>query len=90
MSENSSLERINAAVRECLNRCYDSSDPFECWSQYIESLRADMTWNRHDVEQVQLATRRILKALLLPESHDSSDHLADSPSEWVDQAQGAV
>lgn len=87
MSDFSSLERINAAVRECLDRCYASSDPFECWSEYIETLRADRTWNRHAVEQVQQATRRILKALLLPES---DLELADEPTDWADHAQGAT
>ncbi len=86
MLENGHLERVNAAVRDCLDLCYRSEDPFHCWSQYVETLRSDTTWNRHDVELVQQATRRILKALLMRES-DELD--VGEQAAWMDHAQGA-
>lgn len=85
MIETGDLERVNAAVRDCLDRCYGSEDPFQCWAQYVESLRDDRTWNRHDVELVEQGTRRILKALLLP---DSDDPDVEGQAAWLDPAQG--
>jgi|GEM_PF-3125950 len=80
-----SVERINAAIRDCLDRCYASQVPFATWSAYINRLWADTSWNKADVEQVHRATRRILKALVT----DEGDNLDDEWSESTMSAQGA-
>ena len=80
-----SVERINAAVRECLDNCYASQNPLACWSEFMKNLWADDTWSKGDVEQVHLATRRILQALLVGDSGE----VADKASECADGVRGS-
>jgi hypothetical protein len=84
MRESDRLARVNATVRECLDLCYASGNPFQCWAVFVEKLRADRTWNRNDVEQVQIATRRILKAMVLP---DSDVDGLDAEADWQERGQ---
>jgi hypothetical protein len=79
-----SVERINAAIRQCLDHCYAAENPLACWADFMNGMWADPAWNKGDVEQAHLATRRILKALLFGDS----DHLAEQPPDSTEVAQG--
>jgi hypothetical protein len=55
--------RLNSAVRECLERCYESRDWLACLADYAERLRSD-GWPSADIDEVEAAVRHILTAVL--------------------------
>lgn len=57
------VARINAAVNECLDQCYVADLPLACLSRYVDRLRSDRSWRAHEIEEFQIAVRRILKQL---------------------------
>ena len=63
------VNRFNGAVHECLQECYQAPLPLACLAEYIERLRAD-GWTNGDIEEVETAVRRVLKAVVAPESSD--------------------
>lgn len=83
--------RISAAVRECLDQCYASSDPLACWSTSMSRLWGDTSWNKADVEQVHIATRRILQALLVSDESGELNPANERPTgdAWSSIASGA-
>ena len=66
------LERINAAVRECLARCYSLKNPLVAMAEYFEELKATGTWN-----DAELALVRARVTLLLRQLGGESDANAD-------------
>ena len=69
------VNRFNGAVHECLEECYQASLPLACLAEYAQRLRAD-GWREAEIEEVETAIRRLLKAVVAPES---SDQLVFSP-----------
>ncbi len=55
--------RLNGAVRECLERCYESQDWLACLAEHTERLRRE-GWPSVDIEEVETAVRHILTAVL--------------------------
>ena len=55
---------INRAIRDCLDRCYASENPLSIVADYVARLRSDPQWNGSDVDQVEVAVRHILKAVV--------------------------
>jgi hypothetical protein len=62
--------RINAAIRECLDKCYASQTPLPCLAEYVDLLRADPTWREADVLEVEVAVRQMLKGIVLEPEGD--------------------
>jgi hypothetical protein len=56
--------KINTAIHDCLNECYKSENPLAVVAAFVERLRADPTWNDSEIEDFEVAIRRILKALM--------------------------
>jgi hypothetical protein len=67
----SNIDRINAAIRECLEACYESQAPLPCLAEFVTKLRADDAWRDAEVQEVETAVRQMLKALVTPAEHDS-------------------
>jgi hypothetical protein len=56
--------RINAAVRECLEKCYAAQAPLPCLAEYVAVLRSDPNWREADVLEVEVAVRQMLKGIV--------------------------
>lgn len=67
----SNIDRINAAIRDCLAGCYESQTPLPCLAEYVANLRADPTWRDSEVLEVEVAVRQMLKGLVSPAQCDS-------------------
>ncbi len=60
----STTDRINSAIRECLEGCYESQSPLPFLAEYVTKLRADPGWREADVMEVEVAVRQMLKGIL--------------------------
>ena len=56
--------KINAAIHDCLNECYKSDNPLAVVATFVGRFRADPTWTESEIEDFEVAIRRILKALM--------------------------
>ena len=57
-----SLDRINAAVRECLSRCFQAEDAVATIRNYIAQLR-NQGWTEPEVALVRATVTRFLRQL---------------------------
>jgi hypothetical protein len=57
------LERINAAVRECLARCYAQGNPLVAMAEYFEELRRSGRWKNAEIALVRARVSRLLRQL---------------------------
>jgi len=56
--------KMNAAIQECLEACYESLKPLDCLSNYTAKLRADPAWDVVEVRNFESVARRMLAELL--------------------------
>jgi hypothetical protein len=63
MSVDTSPEKINTAVRECLSCCYFASQPLLALADYVDALRFRKGWTDADVQEVRSAAIHILSAI---------------------------
>ncbi len=66
-----STDRINKAVRACLELCYQSSDPAQCIAEFLIRLRRDSKWTTVELAQVRSATIHMLRKIAAPEEDDN-------------------
>jgi hypothetical protein len=57
-------DRINAAIRDCLQRCYESRFPLPILAEFMGKLRADPDWREAEVQEVEAAVRQMLKGIM--------------------------
>ena len=58
------IQRINRAIRDCLEHCYRCSTQLECVAAYMQQLRSREEWNAREVEHVVVAVLKILNVLV--------------------------
>lgn len=56
-------EKINAAIGECLQRCYRSRDAIAAVADYITELQDSIGWNDVEIHAVELAVLRMLGSM---------------------------
>lgn len=72
--------RLNGAVHLCLQKCYRAENPIACLAEYISELRR-MGWQDWEVEELEIAVRRILGRVLRPQqSRQAAAELASAAS----------
>lgn len=59
----SKADRINDAIRECLDGCYRAQIPLAHLAEYVAKLRADPSWREAEVVEVEVAVRQMLKGI---------------------------
>ena len=59
-----SVKRINDAIRECLDKCYQSPNSLAVLADFVADLRARPGWASSEVDQVETTVRRILTAMV--------------------------
>lgn len=64
MAANQRAQRMNAAVRACLNECYHSTEPLVSLAAFIESLRRFGNWREAELLQIETTVRRILNSVV--------------------------
>lgn len=57
-------DRINAAVRNCLQQCYRSKDQIATVAAFIEHLKDSIGWTNSEIRSVELAVLRILGSVV--------------------------
>ena len=70
MSFVESTGKVNAAIRECLSRCYLSPTPVLCLTEYLKSLMERGDWGASEVAAVRSASVHILRNVAAPEDDD--------------------
>jgi hypothetical protein len=63
MSVETSPVKVNAAIRDCLSRCYFSSQPLVALAQYVDALRFRKGWTDAEVQEVRSGVIHILSAI---------------------------
>ena len=63
MISDSPLPKINAAVREGVDRCRQSVAPLVTLALLIDELRASPRWREDEIRRVETAVRRILRRI---------------------------
>jgi hypothetical protein len=63
--------RINAAIRECLDQCYASQTPLPCLAEYVAMLRGDPAWSDAEVAQVENAVWQMLRGIVSEPKDDT-------------------
>jgi hypothetical protein len=56
-------DRINATVRACLDRCYESDNASACIAAFMHELRASGQWSERDLSAVYSTVLRVLRGL---------------------------
>jgi hypothetical protein len=69
-------EKVNRAVRACLERCIGAADPLVQASAYLEQLRRDPTWTADEVREVEAM---ILKAVKIVVGQPRNDCCGNQP-----------
>jgi hypothetical protein len=64
-------DRINAAIRECLDRCYASQTPIPCLAEYVALLGSDPEWSPAEVSEVENGVRQMLRRIMLDPEDDN-------------------
>jgi hypothetical protein len=59
----SKVDRINDAIRQCLDGCYRAQFPLAYLAEYVAKLRADETWREAEVQEVEVSVRQMLKGI---------------------------
>jgi hypothetical protein len=59
-----SVKRINDAIRECLDKCYQSPNSLAVLADFVAELRNRSDWSVSEVEQVETTVRRLLTAMV--------------------------
>jgi hypothetical protein len=59
-------DRINAAIRDCLQRCYESQVPLHSLAEFVGMLRANPDWREAEVQEVEAGVRQMLKGIMSP------------------------
>jgi hypothetical protein len=59
----SKADRINEAIRQCLDGCYRAQLPLSHLAEFVAKLRADPTWRESDISEVEIAVRQMLKGI---------------------------
>ena len=57
------VQRINQAIKDCLEGCYQNSMPLGALGEFMDRLRADSSWNEAEIEQVERGVLQMLAAL---------------------------
>jgi hypothetical protein len=70
MSVVESTGKINAAIGDCLDRCYLSSTPVLCLTEYLKALMDTGDWAADEVAAVRSAAVHILRSVAAPEDDD--------------------
>ena len=59
------FDRINAAVRSCLARCYAANEVLPTVAAFVTDLRKD-GWNERDAHRVERIVLRLLRRIIEP------------------------
>jgi len=73
-------DKVNWAIRECLQRCYYSSNILATIEDFIVQLRRRKLWNDSDLRAVEHGVRKVLYGILKEESL-VADAMDGSPGE---------
>ena len=58
-----SVERINNAIRSCLDRCYESDHATGSVAVFVQELRDSGEWTNEELQAVYSTVMRLLRAL---------------------------
>jgi hypothetical protein len=57
-------EKINTAVRECLQQCYGSKDSIAALADFVAKLKDSVGWDAGEIHAVELAVLRMLGSIV--------------------------
>jgi hypothetical protein len=60
------LSKVNAAVRDCLDQCYPSSQPLATLAAYLIKLASNPEWKQEEIDAVEAGVVRMLALLSSP------------------------
>ena len=83
-------EKINFAIQDCLSECTGSNDPLGCLAGFLEQLRELQQWPEAEIFEVDNAVRHLLlpvlgKAPHAPKSGDQAKRNGSTAAIGMDQ-----
>jgi hypothetical protein len=57
-------ERLNRAVKDCLQHCYQATDIVPKVAEFLDQLKKKEGWDRDAIRAVELTVYRILRGVL--------------------------
>jgi hypothetical protein len=69
-------EKINSAIRACLDRCYESKTPLFCIAGYMDELRASRQWTQAEMSHIHRTVLHMLKRIYEEPAEQPSDDQA--------------
>ncbi len=57
------VERIQAAIRDCIARCKSHDEPMACIAEFVSPYRDDPDWTTAEIAQVQATATRVIARL---------------------------
>jgi len=60
------MSKVNAAVRDCLEQCYPSSQPLATLAAYLIKLANKPDWKQEEIDAVEAGVVRMLALLSSP------------------------
>ena len=70
MSTVETTNKVNAAIHDCLNVCYNSHQPVLALTEYLKGLWSSGEWTAVEVAKIRSATVHILRSVAAPEEDD--------------------
>ena len=64
-------EKINRAIRDCLEFCYQSEHIVPQLAEFLSTLKAADGWQKSEVRQVELGVLRVLHGIMDASAHSS-------------------
>ena len=61
-----SMAKVNAAVRDCLDQCYPSTQPLATLAAYLIKLSSKPDWKQDEIDAVEAGVVRMLALLSSP------------------------
>jgi hypothetical protein len=59
----SAVERVQSAIRDCIERCKSDDEPMACIAEFVSSFRSDPDWTESEISHVQLSATRVIARL---------------------------
>ena len=63
-------QKMNAAIHDCLERCYSSPTPVLCLVEYLQRLRISGKWTCEELMEVRSRVVRILRVVAAGDEED--------------------
>lgn len=80
MLRNLTVNRMNNAIRACLDECYAADNPLATMAEFVRRLRQNPQWRESEIDEVEVTVRRMLRVMVVRHTEDKLSPLSRHPA----------